>query len=54
MTFITRLLFVLFSLLLPVYQATALTLTAEETVRESTQEVLDRLHADQDKLKSPH
>ena len=52
MTSITRLLFVLFSLLLPVNQLSALTLTADETVRESTQEVLDRLHADQDTLKS--
>ena len=51
MTSTARLLIVLFSLLLPVYQATALTMTAEETVIESTQEVLDRLHTDQDKLK---
>jgi len=36
MTSITRLRLVLISLLLPDYQATALTLTAEETVREST------------------
>lgn len=52
MTSIIRLVFILFSLLLPVNQLTALTLAAEETVRESTQEVLDRLHTDKGKLKS--
>jgi phospholipid transport system substrate-binding protein len=48
----TRLSLILFSLLLSAPQVNALTLTAEETVRESTQEVLDRLHTDRDKLES--
>ena len=39
-------------MLLSIYQVNAQTLTAEETVRESTQEVLDRLQADRDKLES--
>ena len=48
----TRLFLIVFSMLLSIYQVNALTLTAEETVRESTQEVLDRLQADRDKLES--
>lgn len=36
MTSTTKLLLVLIRLLLPIYQATALTLAAEETVREFT------------------
>ena len=52
MTSITRLFLILSGLLLSTFQVNALTMTAEETVRESTQEVLDRLHTDQDKLES--
>lgn len=52
MSSITRLILILSSLLLSAHQVNALTLTAEETVRESTQEVLDRLHTDRDKLDS--
>lgn len=52
MTSITRLFLIVFSLLLWTHQTNALTLTAEETVRESTQEVLDRLQSDRDKLES--
>ena len=52
MTSITRLFLILSSLLLSAHQVNAQTLTAEDTVRESTQEVLDRLHTDQDKLES--
>ncbi len=49
---ITRLFLILSVLLLSGHQVSALTMTAEETVRESTQEVLDRLHTDRDKLES--
>ena len=48
----TKLFLILSSLLLSIHQVNALTLTAEETVRESTQEVIDRLHTDRDKLDS--
>jgi phospholipid transport system substrate-binding protein len=49
---ITRLFLILSSLLLSAHQVNALTMTAEETVQESTQEVLDRLQTDRDKLES--
>jgi phospholipid transport system substrate-binding protein len=52
MSSITRLFLILSGLLLPGHQVNALTSTAEETVRESTQEVLDRLQSDRDKLES--
>lgn len=54
MSSITKLFSILFILLAPVYQANALTsiAEAEDTVRESTQEVLDRLHTDRQKLTS--
>ncbi len=52
MTSITRLILILFSLLVWGHQVSALTSTAEETVRESTQEVLDRLQSDRDKLEA--
>jgi len=48
----TRLVLIVFGLLLLTHQLNAQTLTAEQTVRESTQEVLDRLQADSDKLES--
>jgi len=52
MNSITRLFLILIGLLLSSHQVNALTSTAEETVRESTQEVLDRLQSDRDKLES--
>ncbi len=52
MSSITRLFLIVFGLLLSTHQLNAQTLTAEQTVRESTQEVLDRLQADSDKLES--
>ena len=52
MTSIGRLFLILFSLLLWAHQVNAMTSTAEETVRESTQEVLDRLQTDRDKLEA--